>query len=292
MANWLITGAGSGLGSALAQAALELGHMVCGTLRNEAARGEFAALAPGRSFGILLDIADENSVRSGIAAAERMLGDIDILVNNAGYVLAGAVEEVSLAQVRAQFEVNVFGTIAVIQAALPHMRHRRRGHIVNITSVGGLTASAGIGIYNGTKFALEGISEALAKEVAPLGIRLTIVAPGAFRTDSAGRSAVHVQGTIDDYEATAGQARRSMARRDGRQPGDPRKAAAAIIQAVLAGQPPLHLLLGPDALRRAGEKLGALQAEIAAWAAVSVCTNFTSEHSETGTRADAARKRI
>ena len=207
--------------------------------------------------------------------AEKKTGGIDVLVNNAGYGLEGAVEEVTLEQIRSQFEVNVFGAVSVIQTALPYMRKRRAGHIVNITSMGGLTAFPGVGIYNGSKFALEGISEALAKEVKPLGIKVIIVAPGSFRTDWAGRSMVHVDGQIDDYKATAGAFRKSLAQRNGRQPGDPKKAAEAIIAAVDAADPPLHLLLGPDALRFVGEKLGSLQAEILKWAPVSAATNFS-----------------
>jgi NAD(P)-dependent dehydrogenase (short-subunit alcohol dehydrogenase family) len=162
MTNWLITGVSSGLGSALAEAALERGDKVAGTLRNEAGRAGFEQLAPSRSFGILLDVTDEASVREGVEDALRRTGGIDVLVNNAGYGFEGAIEEASLDQVRAQFAVNVFGAVSVIQAVLPHMRSRRAGHIVNITSMGGLTAFPGVGIYNGSKFALEGISEALA----------------------------------------------------------------------------------------------------------------------------------
>jgi NAD(P)-dependent dehydrogenase (short-subunit alcohol dehydrogenase family) len=275
MANWLITGVSSGFGRALAEAVLAKGNTVAGTLRNQAAKADFEKLAPGKAIGILLDVTDEASVRRGVAEAEKKTGGIDVLVNNAGYGLEGAVEEVTLDQIRAQFEVNVFGAVSVIQAALPAMRKHRSGHIINITSMGGLTAFPGVGIYNGSKFALEGISEALAKEVKPLGIKVTIVAPGSFRTDWAGRSMVHVDGAIADYEATAGAFRKSLQQRNGRQPGDPEKAAEAIIAAVEAAEPPLHLLLGPDALRFVGEKLGALQAEILRWAPVSAATNFS-----------------
>jgi NAD(P)-dependent dehydrogenase (short-subunit alcohol dehydrogenase family) len=275
MTNWLITGVSGGLGRALAEAALERGDKVAGTLRNETGRAEFEQLAPGRSFGVLLDVTDEASVREGVEDALRRTDGIDVLVNNAGYGFEGAIEEASLDQVRAQFEVNVFGAVSVIQAVLPHMRRRRAGHIVNITSMGGLMAFPGVGIYNGSKFALEGISEALAKEVKPLGIKVTIVEPGPFRTDWAGRSMVHAERTIEDYDATAGAYRQVLAQRNGRQPGDPRKAADAIMLAVAAQEPPLHLLLGPDALRLVGEKLGALQAEIMAWAPVSAGTNFS-----------------
>jgi NAD(P)-dependent dehydrogenase (short-subunit alcohol dehydrogenase family) len=275
MANWLITGVSSGFGRALAEVVLEKGGTVAGTVRNEPAKTEFENLAPGKAIGLLLDVTDEASVRRGVAEAEKKTGGIDVLVNNAGYGLEGAIEEVTLDQVRSQFEVNVFGAVAMMQAVLPAMRKRRVGSIVNITSMGGLTAFPGVGIYNGSKFALEGISEALAKEVKPLGIKVIIVAPGSFRTDWAGRSMVHVDGAIADYESTAGAFRKSLAQRNGRQPGDPRKGAEAIIAAVESADPPLHLLLGPDALRFVGEKLGALQAEILKWAPVSAATNFS-----------------
>ena len=274
MRNWFITGVSSGLGHALAEQLLEAGNAVSGTFRSAEGKAQFERRAPGRAFGVLLDVTDHERVRSAVAEAEHEAGAIDVLVNNAGYGLEGAIEEVSLAQVRAQFEVNVFGAIAVTQAVLPGMRARRAGHIVNITSMGGLTAFPGVGIYNGSKFALEGISEALAKEVAHLGIKVTIVEPGAFRTDWAGRSMVHAGRPIPDYEESAGVYRRVLEKRNGKQPGDPRKAARAIIAAVEAEQPPLHLLLGQDALQQVGQKLGALEAEIMKWAPVSAGTNF------------------
>ncbi len=277
MSSWLITGVSSGFGKALAKAIFEKGGKVAGTVRNKAAKAEFEKLAPGKAFGILLDVTDEAAVRRGVKEAEDKLGAIDVLVNNAGYGFEGALEEATLAQFRAQFEVNVFGAVAMMQAVLPHMRARHSGHIVNISSIGGLTAFPGIGAYHGSKFALEGISESLAKEVKHLGMRVTIVEPGGFRTDWAGRSMMRVEHTIPDYEASAGAFRRSLAERNGRQAGDPHKAAEAIILAVESEDPPLHLLLGPDALRLAGEKLGALQAEILKWAPVSAGTNFTPE---------------
>jgi NAD(P)-dependent dehydrogenase (short-subunit alcohol dehydrogenase family) len=274
MANWFITGVSSGFGRALAESVLAKGHNVIGTVRQEAARAPFEALAPGKASAVVLDVTDEVAVHEVVDEVAAKHGTIDVLVNNAGYGLEGAVEEVSLDQVRRQFEVNVFGAVAMIQAVLPHMRKQRSGHIINITSMGGLTAFPGVGIYNGSKFALEGISEALAKEVKPLGIKVTIVAPGSFRTDWAGRSMEHIENPIADYEATAGAFRQSLAQRNGKQGGDPRKAAEAIILATEADQPPLHLLLGPDALRFVGEKLGALQSEMLKWALVSASTNF------------------
>lgn len=277
MPNWFITGVSSGFGRALAEAVLAKGDSVAGTVRNDTAKADFETIAPGRALAVVLDVTDPASVRRGIDEAEKKLSAIDVLVNNAGYGLEGAIEEVSLDQMRAQFEVNVFGAVTVIQAALPYMRKRRRGHILNITSMGGLAAFPGVGIYNGSKFALDGISEALAKEVKPLGINVTIVAPGSFRTDWAGRSMVHVEKPIGDYAATAGAFRKSLAERNGRQAGDPKKAAEAIIAVVDAKDPPLRLLLGPDALRFVGEKLGGLQTEILRWAPVSAATNFSEQ---------------
>jgi NAD(P)-dependent dehydrogenase (short-subunit alcohol dehydrogenase family) len=275
MANWLITGVSSGFGRALSEVIFKKGGAVAGTVRKEKDKKEFEALAPGKAFAILLDVTDEKAVRQGVKEAEQKTGGIDVLVNNAGYGFEGAVEEASLADFRRQFDVNVFGAVAMMQAVLPFMRARRCGHIVNISSIGGLTAFPGIGAYHGSKFALEGISEALAKEVKHLGIKVTIVEPGGFRTDWAGRSMMHVDQTIPDYDASAGAFRRMLAERNGKQAGDPRKAAEAIILAVESEEPPLHLLLGPDALRMAGEKLGALTAEILKWAPVSAGTNFS-----------------
>ena len=235
MSNWLITGVSSGFGRALAEAVVKKGGSVAGTVRKDKDKSAFEAIAPGRAFAILLDVTDEKAVHRGVKEAEQKLDGIDVLVNNAGYGFEGALEEASLADFRAQFDVNVFGAVAMMQAVLPLMRARRRGHIVNISSIGGLAAFPGIGAYHGSKFALEGISESLAKEVKHLGIKVTIVEPGGFRTDWAGRSMQHIEHTIADYEPSAGTFRRSLAERDGRQAGDPRKAAEAIILAVEFG---------------------------------------------------------
>ncbi len=275
MANWLITGVSSGFGRALAEAIFKKGGKVAGTIRNEKAKAEFEKLAPGKAFGLLLDVTDEAAVARGVKEAHEKLGDIDVLVNNAGYGFEGALEEATLADFRHQFDVNVFGAVAMMQAVLPHMRKRRSGHIINISSIGGLAAFPGIGAYHGSKFALEGISESLAKEVKHLGIKVTIVEPGGFRTDWAGRSMMRAARTIPDYDASAGAFRRMLAERNGKQAGDPQKAAEAIILVVETEDPPLHLLLGPDALRLAGEKLGALETEILKWAPVSADTDFS-----------------
>ena len=212
---------------------------------------------------------------AAVKEAVERFGHIDVLVNNAGYGLEGAVEETSMEEVRQQYEVNVFGMIAMIQAVLPHMRQRRSGHVVNISSMGGLTTFPALTIYNSTKFAVEGLSQGLAAEVKPIGIKVTIVEPGAFRTSWAGASMQHAAKVISDYEATVGAARTGLAARNGHQIGDPKKAAVIIVNAVQAEEPPLHLLLGPDAVLHVGRKLGALQAEIAQWAPLSVSTSFT-----------------
>jgi NAD(P)-dependent dehydrogenase (short-subunit alcohol dehydrogenase family) len=271
---WFITGVSTGLGRALAETALGVGDSVIGTLRDPEAVPAFEALAPGRAHAALLDVRDDTRVRAVVADEMDRIGPIDVLVNNAGYGLEGAVEEASLTEAHAQFDVNVFGALSVIQAALPSMRARKSGHIINISSIAGLTAFPGVGIYNGSKFALEGITEALAKEVAPLGIRVTLVEPGAFRTDWAGRSLVHAAHRIADYEPTAGEFRRELAVHDGRQLGDPHKAAAAIVAVVDADRPPLHLLLGSDALAAAREKIDTLRAEIDKWSSVTNATSF------------------
>ena len=275
--NWLITGVSSGFGRALSELILEKGGKVAGTVRKEADKAEFEKLAPGRAFAILLDVTDEAAVHNGVKEAEEKLGGIEVLVNNAGYGFEGALEEATLADFRAQFDVNVFGAIAMMQATLPFLRQRRAGHILNISSMGGLATFPGVSAYHGSKFALEGISELLAKEVKHLGIKVTIIEPGGFRTDWAGRSMRHVERTIEDYEPSAGASRKRLAERNGRQPGDPRKAAEAMLLVVELPEPPLHLLLGADALQIVGEKLGALQAEIMKSAPVSASTDYPKE---------------
>lgn len=273
--NWLITGVSSGLGRALAAAALARGDTVVGTLRAPAACIDFAALAPGRAIGMLLDVTDEAAVRRVVAEAEAQTGGIDILVANAGYGLVGGVEEASLAELRAQFEVNVFGAVATIQAVLPFMRARRAGRILPITSVSGLVGWPSLGLYSGSKFALEGICETLALEVAPLGISLTMIEPGGLKTDFATRSRATTSRIIADYDATVGQSRRILADHAGHELGDPAKAAQAILAIADAAAPPLRLLLGSDALGYARQKLAAQEAEIVAWASLSATSDFT-----------------
>lgn len=271
---WWITGVSSGLGRAIAFAALRLGDHVAGTVRREEDRVALEALSPGLAHGYLLDVTEQEAVRETAARIETDIGPVDILVNNAGYGLVGAIEEASMAEIRAQFEVNFFGAVSVIQAVLPSMRARRAGRIINITSVSGLAPWWGTGIYGASKFAMECIGQTLAEEVGPLGIKVTNVEPGGLRTEFAGGSMSFTAREIADYEATAHEARRVFADHAGDEPGDPVKAALAIVHIAEAEEPPLHLLLGADALFYVGRKLGAFHAEIARWAPLSLSTAF------------------
>ena len=267
---WLITGVSSGFGRALAEAALEKGDRVAGTVRTEVARRKFEQLAPVRALGVLLDVTDRAAIVRAVAEVEEWAGGIDVLVNNAGYGLVGGVEEASDSEIRAQFEVNVFGALAVIQAVLPLMRRQRSGRIVCVSSVSGLVGWPSLGIYSGSKFALEGICETLAQEVAPLGIRVILVEPGGLRTDFAGRSAARAAKTIVDYDATVGACKRILAEHAGREAGDPHKAAQAVLTAVEAESPPLRLLLGADAVRYTSNKLTAFTDEMERWKSLSL----------------------
>jgi len=269
----LITGVGSGFGRALAQAALAAGHRVVGTLRDADAARAFEALAPGRAHARLLDITDFEAIAAVVDGIETGVGAIDALVNNAGYGHEGVLEESPLAQLRRQFEVNVFGAVAMMKAVLPGMRARRRGRILNITSMGGFITMPGIAYYCGSKFALEGISEALGQEVAALGIHVTAVAPGSFRTDWAGRSMVRTPRSIGDYDAVFDPLRERRQQASGQQLGDPDKAAQAMLRILDDPAPPAHLLLGSDALRLVREKTAGLLQEFERWEAVTRSTD-------------------
>ncbi|HTX51427.1 MAG TPA: oxidoreductase [Caulobacteraceae bacterium] len=275
MVNWLITGVSGGLGKALAEAALARGDWVAGTVRNDADLKAFENLAPEKARGFLADMADEVAVRAAVDDAEAWLGGIDILVGNAGYGLIGAVEEASLAEIRAQFEVNVFGPITAIQAALRHFRRRRAGHVITVTSVSGVAAWAGTGVYCGSKHALEGVTQTLAQEVAELGIKVTNVQPGGMRTDYAGRSLIVTRRQIDDYDGAARNAQRILGDHAGHEPGDPAKVARAILAIAGAEDPPLQLLLGADAMLYATRAIADYQAEIGRWAALTLSTGFS-----------------
>jgi NAD(P)-dependent dehydrogenase (short-subunit alcohol dehydrogenase family) len=271
--NLLITGVSSGFGRALAEEALAAGHRVIGTVRSEQARNAFEALAPGQSVGRVLDVTDFEAIDGVVAEIEATVGPIDVLVNNAGYGHEGVMEESPLDEMRRQFDVNVFGAVAMMKAAIPAMRKRRRGHILNITSMGGHITMPGITYYCGSKFALEGISEALGKEVRPLGIFVTAVAPGSFRTDWAGRSMVRTPRSIPDYDPLFDPIRKAREEKSGKQLGDPVKAARAMLSVIGSDNPPAHLLLGSDAVGLVREKLSAIGGEIDAWETVSRSTD-------------------
>ncbi|CAD6537086.1 oxidoreductase [Paraburkholderia sabiae] len=269
----LITGVSSGFGRALAEEALAAGHRVVGTVRNEQARDAFEAQAPGRAVARMLDVTDFDAIDHVVADIEASVGPIDVLVNNAGYGHEGVMEESPLADMRRQFDVNVFGAVAMMKAVLPAMRKRRRGHILNITSMGGFITMPGISYYCGSKFALEGISEVLAKEVRPFGIFVTAVAPGSFRTDWAGRSMVRSPRSIADYDPLFDPIRKAREEKSGKQLGDPVKAARAMLSVIGADNPPMHLLLGSDALGLVRDKLSALKEEIDSWETVTKSTD-------------------
>lgn len=272
---WLITGVSSGLGRALAEAALKQGDTVIGTLRKADQLAEFEALAPGRATGCLLDVTDKANVHALVTRAIEAAGGIDVVVNNAGYGLAGAAEEISDAELRQQMETNFFGLVAVSQAALPFMRANRRGHFVNISSVAGYKGILGMSIYSASKFAVEGFSESLAAETVHLGIKVTIVEPGAFRTNwSSSNAIVRSAKVIEDYAATAGAIRAGLEQMSGHQENDPAKGARAILAVVAAENPPLRLPLGADSVRYLRDKLAAMSAEIDAWEEIASDTCF------------------
>lgn len=268
-----ITGVSSGFGRALAQEALAAGHRVVGTVRSEQARLDFEALDATNAVGRLLDVSDFSAIDAVVADIEAAVGSIDVLVNNAGYGHEGVMEESPLSEMRRQFDVNVFGAVAMTKAVLPYMRMRRRGHILNITSMGGFITLPGIAYYCGSKFALEGISEVLGKEVKPFGIHVTAVAPGSFRTDWAGRSMSRTARSIADYDALFDPIRQAREEKSGRQLGDPVKAARAMLAVIDSDTPAAHLLLGSDALALVREKLATLTEEIDAWEALSRSTD-------------------
>ncbi|UEP39285.1 oxidoreductase [Burkholderia ambifaria] len=269
----LITGVSSGFGRALAQEALAAGHTVVGTVRSEAARQAFEALSPHAAIGRVLDVTDFERIDGVVADIEASVGPIDVLVNNAGYGHEGILEESPLSEMRRQFDVNVFGAVAMMKAVVPFMRERRRGRILNITSMGGHITMPGIAYYCGSKFALEGISETLGKELEPFGIAVTAVAPGSFRTDWAGRSMTRTPRSIADYDAMFDPIRQAREEKSGRQLGDPAKAARAMLAVIAADRPPAHLLLGSDALRLVRAKCSALEDEMRTWEAVTVSTD-------------------
>jgi NAD(P)-dependent dehydrogenase (short-subunit alcohol dehydrogenase family) len=270
---WLITGAASGLGRELAEHLLATGARVVATSRKLEPLRELATRYPATLLVTPMDVTDPQQVDAAVTAAVKRFGRIDVLVNNAGYGMGGAVEESAEGEYRPLFETNVFGLIRVTQAVLPQMRKQRSGHVVNLSSIGGLVSSPGFGMYNATKFAVEGLSEALAQELKPLGIGVTIVEPGPFRTKFL-RPGTLAARRIADYDETSGKMREYFVEQNGKQRGDPQKAAAAMVKAVEAEHPPLHLMLGGITLARLKGKLEALQQDVAAWEETTLGVDF------------------
>ena len=277
---WLITGCSSGFGRILAEAALTRGDQVVVTARKIETIADFATRYPETALAVALDVTKAGDPAKAVAAAEKKFGKLDILVNNAGFGLMGAVEEVEPDEYRPMFETNVFGLIEMTRAALPLMRKTTAtsgamsGRIVNLSSVGGMTGRIGFGLYNATKFAVEGLSEALALEVAEHGIAVTIVEPGAFRTEFLGGSIAAAKTQLPAYEKSSGATRAFSAKANGQQPGDPNRAIAVILQAVDATEPPLRLVLGAEAYRRIREKLDKVHADMATWEELATATGF------------------
>jgi NAD(P)-dependent dehydrogenase (short-subunit alcohol dehydrogenase family) len=271
---WFITGASAGFGRVLAEYLCSIGDTVVATARNVDALGDFTLKYPGNSFILPLDVMKQSSIDHAYADAIAHVGHIDVLVNNAGYGVTGAIEEVTAEEYGPMFDTNVFGLINVTKAFLPMFRQQRSGNIVNLSSIGGLIGGPGWGYYNATKFAVEGLSQALAGEMKALGVHVTIVEPGPFRTEFLGRSGVEAKEIIADYVPTAGKAREYFQTQSGKQPGDPQRAVEAIVAAVNAPEPPLHLLLGKIALKRWRNQIAEWNKELDAWEETTVGADF------------------
>ncbi|WP_299247532.1 oxidoreductase [uncultured Aquimarina sp.] len=259
---WLITGISSGLGKALAESVIKKGDFVIGTFRQKSQVEEFNKKHTDKAKAIVLDITNEKNIKNCVDKVISDYGKIDVLVNNAGVGFVGAIEETSLEEVRKVFEPNFFGSLKMTQTVLSHMRKEKKGHIVQISSHGGIKAFAGFGIYNASKFALEGFSEALAQEVEPLGIKVSIVEPGPFRTNFAGKGLGEAENIIDDYSGTAGTFRNKLKGVNGKQEGDPIKASKAIINLVDSKKTTLRLPLGKVALMTIGMKLESVKSDL------------------------------
>jgi len=271
---WFITGASTGFGRLLAEEVLKAGGKVVATARKLDKIADLEQRHLGKARAFALDVTDPAQILSVVAQTLTTFGPVDVLVNNAGYGLAGGIEEASEEEFMPVFETNVFGLMRVTRAFLPHFRSQRSGNIVNLSSIGGLIGSAGWGYYNASKFAVEGFSEALAAELAPLGVHVTIVEPGPFRTDFLGRSGVEAKERIADYNATAGKTRQYFHEQAGKQKGDPLRAVHAIIQAAESPQPPLHLVLGALALQRMRGKLDQWKTDLNTWESTTLGADF------------------
>ncbi len=271
---WFITGCSTGFGRELAKNLLENGYQVAVTARDVTKVEDLVSIAPENALAIKLDVTNKRQIADAVAKAEQHFRRIDVLVNNAGFGYFGAIEESDDAEVRSMFEANFWGLADTTRAVLPKMRERRSGTIVNISSIGGFVSFPGVGYYNATKYAVNGFSEALKKEVEPLGIRVILVQPSGFRTDWAGRSANDATVTIADYTETAAANQAAIRGYSGNQPGDPVRAARAIVEAVEADEPPFYLLLGKAALKNARLKLEALASDFDKWAEVTEGADF------------------
>jgi NAD(P)-dependent dehydrogenase (short-subunit alcohol dehydrogenase family) len=277
---WFITGTSTGFGRKLAELLLEAGDSVVATARKPEQIADFQADYPETALALKLDVTDQASVDAAAAAAIEKFGRIDVLVNNAGYGIAGGIEETTEAEYMPVFETNVFGLIRVTRAFLPQFRKQRSGNIVNLSSMAGLIGSPGWGYYNATKFAVNGFSEALAAEMAPLGVHVTVIEPGPFRTDFLGRSNVEAALRIPDYADTVGKTRQYAIDMAGKQPGDPVKAVEAIVAAVGSPQPPLHLLLGSNGFNRMTARVEQWQKDLAAMKDTSLGADFDATQPE------------
>jgi len=274
MGRWLITGCSTGIGREIARAALEAGHSVAVTARNVDAVADFVDQFGDRALALPLDVTNRDQITAVVSEVEKAFGGIDVLVNNAGYGYMAAVEEGEDAEVRKLFDTNYFGVVDTLKTVLPGMRARRSGHVINISSMTGLVANPPNAYYSSTKFALEALTEALAKEVGPLGIKVTAIEPGAFRTDWAARSMQESSTPIGDYDDNVGARKTLIKQFADHLPGDPRKVAEAVLMVAGLDEPPLRLLLGRDVLAAVREKIADLTASINHWESVTKNVNF------------------
>lgn len=276
---WFVTGASQGLGRAIVEIALKNNDLVVAGSRSPESLKDLNVKWEDQLLPVALDVKNKQQIEEAVAQALKVFGRIDVLVNNAGYGLLGAVEEVNEQEEQQLFQVNVFGLLAVCRAILPAMRSQRSGHILNMSSVAGMAAGTGSGLYAASKFAVEGLSEAMATEVAPLGIKVTIVEPGQFRTGFLGDSLSVAERRLKDYHSTAGAMQETLLKRNGLQPGDPVKAAEAIVMVVESECPPLRLPLGKDCIDRIRLKLESVAGDISRWEGVATNTGFDADSS-------------
>ncbi len=274
---WLITGCSSGIGREIAAEALARGYRVVLTARDPRTVDDLCAAHPGTAVAVALDVTRRDQIEAAVREADRAFGGIDVLCNNAGYGYMSAIEEGDEAEVRAMFETNFWGPVALVRAVLPQMRQRRRGYIINITSQAGLMSNPGTAYYSSSKFALEGLTEGLSREVKPFGIRVTAVEPGPFRTDWSGRSLKQVSNPIEDYAANVGARRAMIVGMHGKLPGDPKRAAKAIVDLNDLAEPPLQLLLGGPVYHTYRAKLDGVVASLKEWEAVTLGADYPPE---------------